>query len=140
MSRTRKRCSKIIPSSRHFWQDHFPEHSQQSYSSLWICRHGTVSMVSTFANILQQEHISGLWRGMVPSLTRCVPGVGLYFCFLDTMKSQYLHNRAPSALESVAMGVTARCLSSAVLIPVTVVKTSLLLQRSSVSFARNISD
>ncbi|VEN51604.1 unnamed protein product [Callosobruchus maculatus] len=103
-------------------------------------RHGTVSMVSTFANILQQEHISGLWRGMVPSLTRCVPGVGLYFCFLDTMKSQYLHNRAPSALESVAMGVTARCLSSAVLIPVTVVKTSLLLQRSSVSFARNISD
>ncbi|VEN51601.1 unnamed protein product [Callosobruchus maculatus] len=95
----------------------------QNTTSTVISRHGTVSMVSTFANILQQEHISGLWRGMVPSLTRCVPGVGLYFCFLDTMKSQYLHNRAPSALESVAMGVTARCLSSAVLIPVTVVKT-----------------
>nr|CAH7769329.1 unnamed protein product [Callosobruchus chinensis] len=95
----------------------------QNPTSTVISRHGTVSMVSTFANILQQEQISGLWRGMVPSLTRCVPGVGLYFCFLDTMKSHYLHNRTPTALESVAMGVTARCLSSAVLIPVTVVKT-----------------
>ncbi|CAH1984679.1 unnamed protein product [Acanthoscelides obtectus] len=95
----------------------------QNTSSTVISRHGTVSMVSTLTNILQQEHITGLWRGMVPSLTRCVPGVGLYFCFLDSIKSNYFQNRTPTALESVAMGVTARCLSSAALIPVTVVKT-----------------
>ncbi|CAH0563973.1 unnamed protein product [Brassicogethes aeneus] len=86
-------------------------------------RNGTLSMVAIFSNILQQEQLRGLWRGMVPSITRCVPGVGLYFCSLDYLKSKYFSEKNPSALESVAIGMVARCMSGAALIPITVVKT-----------------
>ncbi|XP_050299679.1 mitochondrial glycine transporter-like isoform X2 [Anthonomus grandis grandis] len=86
-------------------------------------RHGAISMLSIFANIVQQDHIKGLWKGMVPSLARCVPGVGLYFCILDYTKFHYLKGKTPTALESVTMGFCARSLSGAILIPITVVKT-----------------
>lgn len=86
-------------------------------------RNGSVSMYTIFANILQQEHVRGLWKGMIPSLTRCVPGVGLYFCSLDYLKTHYFVNKSPTPLESISMGVIARCMSGAALIPVTVVKT-----------------
>ncbi|XP_030754332.1 mitochondrial glycine transporter-like isoform X2 [Sitophilus oryzae] len=86
-------------------------------------RHGSVSMFGVFSNIIQQEHIKGLWRGMVPSITRCVPGVGLYFSSLDYIKSSYLNGETPTALESVLMGFCARSMSGAILIPITVVKT-----------------
>lgn len=85
--------------------------------------HGSVGMVTIFTNIVQQEHIRGLWRGMTPSLTRCVPGVGLYFCSLDYIKTHYFAEKTPSPLESVAIGVIARCMSGATLIPITVIKT-----------------
>nr|XP_023015000.1 solute carrier family 25 member 38-A-like isoform X1 [Leptinotarsa decemlineata] len=88
-----------------------------------INQHGTISMYSIFSNILQQEHVRGLWRGMTPSLTRCVPGVGLYFCFLDYIKSHYFRGKTPNPMESVTMGVIARAMSGAALIPITVVKT-----------------
>lgn len=52
-----------------------------------------------------------------------MPGVGLYFCSLDYMKTHYFQNRTPTALESVCLGMTARCMSGAALIPITVVKT-----------------
>lgn len=86
-------------------------------------RHGALSMVAIFTNILQQEHVRGLWRGMMPSLTRCVPGVGLYFCSVDYIKTHYFSNKTPSPLQSVAIGMIARCMSGAALIPITVVKT-----------------
>lgn len=86
-------------------------------------RHGAASMLSIFSNIVQQEHLRGLWRGMAPSITRCVPGVGLYFSSLDYLKSNYLQGRTPTALESVLMGFCARSMSGAILIPITVVKT-----------------
>lgn len=58
------------------------------------------------------------------SIARCVPGVGLYFCSLDWLKSYYFpDNKTPSPLESVALGMVARCMSGAALIPITVVKT-----------------
>lgn len=49
--------------------------------------------------------------------------MGLYFCSLDWLKSHYLPNQTPSPLESVALGMVARCMSGAALIPITVVKT-----------------
>ncbi|KAF7262985.1 mitochondrial glycine transporter A-like isoform X2 [Rhynchophorus ferrugineus] len=86
-------------------------------------QHGAISMFNIFSNIIQQEHIKGLWRGMVPSIARCVPGVGLYFSSLDYIKSNYLQGKTPTALESVTMGFCARSMSGAILIPITVVKT-----------------
>lgn len=93
-----------------------------SAAALINARNGN-GMVTIFSAIIQQDQIRGLWRGMVPSLTRCVPGVGLYFCSLDFLKTKYLKNKSPSALQSVALGVCARCMSGALLIPITVVKT-----------------
>ncbi|GJQ71927.1 hypothetical protein Trydic_g3036 [Trypoxylus dichotomus] len=85
-------------------------------------RHGA-GMITIFSNIIQKEHITGLWRGMTPSLSRCVPGVGLYFCTLDYLKSTFLLDRTPGPLESICLGVVARSISGIILIPMTVVKT-----------------
>ncbi|KAL3273973.1 hypothetical protein HHI36_015394 [Cryptolaemus montrouzieri] len=86
-------------------------------------RHVSLSMLNIFADILQQQQIKGLWRGMTPSLTRCVPGVGLYFCTLDCMKRIFFENRSPGPLEAVTLGVASRSFSGALLIPITVIKT-----------------
>ncbi|KAJ3645485.1 hypothetical protein Zmor_023135 [Zophobas morio] len=88
-----------------------------------LSHNGGTRMVTIFATILQQEHLRGLWRGMTPSITRCVPGVGLYFCSLDYLKTQFFADTTPSPLESVALGMISRCMSGVALIPITVVKT-----------------
>lgn len=80
-------------------------------------------MITIFSNIIQKEHITGLWRGMTPSLSRCVPGVGLYFCTLDYLKSTFLLDKTPGPLESICLGVVARSISGIIMIPMTVVKT-----------------
>lgn len=82
-----------------------------------------IGMLSVFTNVVQQERIIGLWKGMTPSLTRCVPGVGLYFCSLDWLKSNLFPGTAPTSLQLIALGVFARCMSGVPLIPITVVKT-----------------
>lgn len=82
-------------------------------------------MITIFTNIVRQEHIVGLWRGMVPSIARCVPGVGLYFSSLHWLKAKIgkSRNQDLSALEAVALGVVARTMSGVALIPMTVIKT-----------------
>ncbi|XP_017777289.1 PREDICTED: solute carrier family 25 member 38-A-like isoform X2 [Nicrophorus vespilloides] len=95
---------------------------QNPTSAILNARAGT-GMVTIFATIVQQEHLRGLWRGMAPSITRCVPGVGLYFCSLDYLKTKFFEDRTPGALQSVALGMFARCMSGVALIPITVVKT-----------------
>ncbi|CAH0723255.1 unnamed protein product, partial [Brenthis ino] len=81
-------------------------------------------MISIFVNIVRQEHIIGLWRGMVPSIARCVPGVGLYFSSLHWLKSKMGKTRQDlGAMEAVALGVIARTMSGVALIPITVIKT-----------------
>ncbi|KAK7792206.1 hypothetical protein R5R35_000489 [Gryllus longicercus] len=84
--------------------------------------YSTGSMISIVGRIVQKEHIFGLWKGMTPSLTRCIPGVGLYFMSVDVMKSHLISNE-PSPLQAVAIGMSARTLSGVCLIPVTVIKT-----------------
>lgn len=82
-------------------------------------------MMSIFSNIVRQEQFAGLWRGMVPSIVRCVPGVGLYFSSLHWLKGQLgkTRNSDLGALEAVTLGVVARTMSGVVLIPFTVIKT-----------------
>ncbi|KAG7302489.1 hypothetical protein JYU34_012399 [Plutella xylostella] len=82
-------------------------------------------MITIFANIVRQEHIIGLWRGMVPSVARCVPGVGLYFSSLHWLKGQLGkgRNEPLGAVEAVMLGVVARTMSGVALIPMTVIKT-----------------
>ncbi|XP_059048583.1 mitochondrial glycine transporter B-like isoform X1 [Achroia grisella] len=82
-------------------------------------------MINIFANIIRQEHVAGLWRGMVPSVARCVPGVGLYFSSLHWLKVKLgkTRNQDLGAMEAIALGVVARTMSGVALIPITVIKT-----------------
>lgn len=81
-------------------------------------------MVTIFVDIVQQEHVRGLWKGMTPSIARCVPGVGLYFSSLHWLKTKFsIDDKNLSALQSVTLGAVARSMSGALLIPITVVKT-----------------
>ncbi|XP_075973780.1 mitochondrial glycine transporter B-like isoform X2 [Anticarsia gemmatalis] len=81
-------------------------------------------MMTIFSNIVRQEHVVGLWRGMVPSIARCVPGVGIYFSSLHWLKAKMGKTRGDlGALEAIMLGVVARTMSGVALIPITVIKT-----------------
>ncbi|XP_046989553.1 mitochondrial glycine transporter A-like isoform X1 [Schistocerca americana] len=84
--------------------------------------HRSSSMITIMVHILRKEHLAGLWKGMTPSITRCVPGVGLYFSSLHWLKS-HLVQGDPGPMQAVALGMMARTLSGVLLIPITVVKT-----------------
>lgn len=57
------------------------------------------------------------------TITRVVPGVGLYFSTLHWLKHT-LHLKDPlTSTEALLLGITARSISGVLLIPITVVKT-----------------
>jgi len=79
-------------------------------------------MFQIVRQVLATERLPGLWRGIAPSITRTVPGVGLYFGSLHWLKSGY-GDEKPSAIQCVCLGMTARSLAATVMIPITVIKT-----------------
>ncbi|KAL0109606.1 hypothetical protein PUN28_014570 [Cardiocondyla obscurior] len=83
-------------------------------------KHG---MLDTVAYIVQKENIFGLWKGMTPSITRVIPGVGLYFSSLHWLKHAFNLEEPLTAIQAICLGITARSMSGALLIPITVVKT-----------------
>ncbi|XP_001608024.2 mitochondrial glycine transporter isoform X2 [Nasonia vitripennis] len=80
-------------------------------------------MMSTTIAIIQKENIFGLWRGFTPSMTRVIPGVGLYFSTLHWLKNTLDLDDPITPLQAIALGITARTISGSLLIPITVVKT-----------------
>lgn len=83
----------------------------------------TVGMFNTFTSVVRTNQLRGLWRGLVPSLTRTVPGVGMYFCSLHSLKKSLFSEKEPKAWQTVLLGATARTISGIATLPVTVVKT-----------------
>ncbi|CAL1264858.1 unnamed protein product [Larinioides sclopetarius] len=83
-------------------------------------RHGIYPLV---VQVLKNEKMIGLWRGTLPSIMRCVPGVGMYFSSLHWLQTNYGSSEDPSPFESICFGVLARSFSGATLLPVTVLKT-----------------
>lgn len=79
-------------------------------------------MINVALTVVRNEKIRGLWRGIIPSLSRTVPGIGVYFSSLHWMRSNFGSND-PAPLESMAMGICARCISGFSMLPFTVVKT-----------------
>ena len=71
------------------------------------------------------------------SLLRCVPGVGLHFCCLDTLQNHFCDGRKPSPSEAFIFGSASRSVAGVLLIPVTVIKTR---YESGVFFYRNLTD
>jgi len=79
------------------------------------------SMARIVANVISQDTVRGLWRGLVPSMVRTVPGVGLYFSSMHYMKATLCDGR-PSHLQSVLIGCSARTFAGSIMIPFTVIK------------------
>ncbi|KAL9988109.1 hypothetical protein ACROYT_G002514 [Oculina patagonica] len=82
---------------------------------------GSNGLLYTFYSVARREHVVGLWRGLVPSLWRCVPGIGMYFSALHGLTQFTSEERTMG--ESVLLGACARTLAGITLLPVTVVKT-----------------
>jgi len=83
----------------------------------------TFSQRSIFAmlhQVVRQDSVLGLWKGLTPSLCRTVPGVGMYFCTLHTMKSVLKND--PTFYENLMLGFTSRAFVGTLLLPMTVVK------------------
>ena len=74
---------------------------------------------SVFGSVIRNDGILGLWRGLVPSLMRTVPGVGLYFTTAHTLRSK-MSSTDPTS--SMMIGFLARSVACTAMIPVTVVK------------------
>uniref|UniRef100_A0A4X1TQH3 Solute carrier family 25 member 38 n=1 Tax=Sus scrofa TaxID=9823 RepID=A0A4X1TQH3_PIG len=87
--------------------------------------HGSrrVGMLALLLNVVRTESLLGLWKGMSPSIVRCVPGVGIYFGSLYSLKQYFLRGHPPTALESVILGVGSRSIAGVCMSPITVIKT-----------------
>jgi len=82
-------------------------------------------MTAQFIQVVKNDKIIGLWKGMTPSMMRCVPGVGLYFSSLHSLKG-WVGVTSDNPLKpatAALLGVTARTISAGTLIPFTVLKT-----------------
>ncbi|KAM4821609.1 mitochondrial glycine transporter [Thomomys bottae] len=80
-------------------------------------------MVALCVKVVRAESLLGLWRGVSPSILRCVPGVGVYFSTLYALKQRFLGGRAPTPLEAVLLGASSRSVAGLCTSPITVVKT-----------------
>lgn len=83
---------------------------------------GSKGVIAVIRYVVQNERLLGLWKGVAPSLTRTVPGIGVYFSSLHFMRSNF-GSSDPHPMESVLMGGCARSISAISMLPVTVVKT-----------------
>merc|ERR1712002_1333456 len=72
--------------------------------------------------VMTADGLQGLWRGVLPSLYRTVPGVGLYFSSMHWMRYN-VFNGKPNAGQSLLIGAAARTFAGSVMIPFTMVKT-----------------
>lgn len=83
-----------------------------------------VGMVSTFSTVVRRETFIGLWKGISPSLHRCVPSIGVYFSALYLMKSTFgKTDKNISPVHAVAFGASARAIAASSFLPFTVIKT-----------------
>ncbi|XP_053325069.1 mitochondrial glycine transporter isoform X2 [Spea bombifrons] len=80
-------------------------------------------MLNLFLNVIRNENILGLWKGVSPSFLRCIPGVGLYFSTLYALKQHYFTEQDPTPVESVLLGAGSRTVAGVCMLPFTVVKT-----------------
>lgn len=82
------------------------------------------SVVETFRGIIRQDQVSGLWRGVVPSVLRNTIGVGVYFVTLNAITARLsAPDGSLSHFSTLAAGASARSLAVVLLCPLSIVKT-----------------
>ncbi|RIA95142.1 mitochondrial carrier domain-containing protein [Glomus cerebriforme] len=93
------------------------------------------TILRTVKNIIENESISGLWKGTVPTILRNVPGSALYFFTLSEIrqllskhqkvKSQNFSNSSLPVLsnrDNLIAGMVARGSIGLIMMPITVIK------------------
>lgn len=98
-----------------------PNKANDLHTSATTVRSGRPSMISIVVDIVRNEKVIGLWKGVTPSIVRTVPGVGLYFSIMHTMKSKFELTQ-PNASQSFLIGASSRTIASSILLPFTVIK------------------
>ncbi|XKL66754.1 hypothetical protein PGB90_010174 [Kerria lacca] len=87
------------------------------------CSTGThVSYFNIFKNIYNTQGITGFWKGLSPTLVRCIPGVGMYFCTLHVLNKNINREEAP-IFQTILVGAMARASSTFCFMPFTILKT-----------------
>lgn len=81
-----------------------------------------LGMVGEMYNVVRQERVTGLWHGLVPSISRTVPGIGLYFTGLHWLQSNFGSEHS-TPIETMLMGASARSFAAVSVLPITVMKT-----------------
>ncbi|XP_063796390.1 mitochondrial glycine transporter isoform X2 [Pseudophryne corroboree] len=82
-----------------------------------------VGMVHIFLKVIRNENFLGLWKGVSASFLRCIPGVGLYFSTLYSLKEHIFLGKDLAPLQSVLLGAGSRTVAGVCMLPFTVVKT-----------------
>eukprot|EP00794_Sanderia_malayensis_P009185 gene9185-10159_t len=85
--------------------------------------YGNNGMISTISTVVRADSVTGLWRGVTPTISKTVPGVGLYFCSLHSIRHIIFKNSEPKAWQNMVLGFSARTVAGISLLPVAVVKT-----------------
>lgn len=106
-------CSTIIFQPLDLVKTRMQNHHQCSSSK---------GMVGVATEVVCQNKVLGLWRGLVPSVARTVPGVGIYFSSVTWMKNNLCGGKT-GPVGSAVVGAMGRTVAGVAMIPVTVVKT-----------------
>ena len=80
------------------------------------------SLVTHITHIAKTETVRGLWRGTAATIVRSVPGVGMYFATIHSLKIATGTTR-PTPVEALILGVVSRSFAGTMLLPATVIKT-----------------
>ncbi|VDD96119.1 unnamed protein product [Enterobius vermicularis] len=90
-----------------------------------LSQQDTGRRVSAFTNarlVVQRHGVIDLWRGSVPTILRVVPGVALYFGFLE-LGQKYIAQSEHPLTENFLLGFVSRSFVAVTLMPATVIKT-----------------
>ena len=88
----------------------------------WKCSRNVRSILQSVAR--REIPVTSLWRGTIPSLLRSSPGLGIFFTTIDLSRKFQARKGIPeSRLSNLSTGVCARGISSATMMPLTLVKT-----------------
>lgn len=83
----------------------------------------TPGLLNTIGTVIDREGTLALWKGLNPSLQRCVPSIGVYFAALTHLKNTVSTDGKVNAVQSLCIGGIARGIAASTVIPFTVIKT-----------------
>ncbi|KAL9658784.1 hypothetical protein ABK040_005938 [Willaertia magna] len=86
---------------------------------------GSSGALSFMLSIYEREGLKGLWRGVVPSFWRYLPGGAIYFGSIHYLKNSILNNNngIPQVVNNFLIGAISKSVSTFFTMPIMVIKT-----------------